>query len=66
MHHPTPTMSPSWRSRARALLSRLFRLAWRDTGPLMVWAEMQPIGYALADARSTRPRRAQRSSATLR
>ena len=53
MQHPTPATSPSWRSRARALLSRLFRFTWRDTHSLVVWAEMQPIDYEGEDTSLT-------------
>ena len=45
MQHQTPAMSPSWRGRVRALLSRLFRPTRSDTPPLVVRGDVQPFDF---------------------
>jgi len=53
MQHQTPSMSPSWRRRVRALLSRFFHLTRRETPPVTTWGEMHPIDFEGEDTSLT-------------
>ena len=49
MHRQNPTMSSSWRVRARELLARLLRP--RQGAPhFVVWADMMPIDFEGEDS----------------
>jgi len=48
-----PEPSSSWRLRARALLTRLFRPLGRDTRRFVAWADMQPIDFEGEDSSLT-------------
>ena len=53
MHSFTPERSPSWRDRARELLSRLLHPLTRQPRDFVAWADMQPIDFEGEDTSLT-------------